>query len=474
MLSLLVRQRWLLLARQYTTLPMPALSPTMTNGRVSAWKKKDGETFKVDDVLCEVETDKAVVDFTAVEEGVIAKILIQAGGEQVAVGAPLAIVVEDAKEIEKAIEEYEKRKDAAPATTATATTTTTQPTTAATTKATATKKDDKKDDSAPPKKQPGKEVPVSPSARSILGENVDFSQIAGTGKDGRIMKQDALSFLSKKHDQPQSTSAESSSTRKVVQVQPRSRAAPAQESWLPKERGPFRDVPLTTMRRVIAQRLSESKERIPHVYATIEADIESAMEARNQLKKLGMVTPSMNDLVVKACALALRKVPSVNVRIENDMVKPNDKVDISVAVATPGGLITPIIEAADKKNPMEISAKMKDLAARAKANKLKPAEFQGGSFTVSNLGMLGIDDFTAIINAPQVAILAVGSGKRMVVAPPSLKKNEVSLSSVESRTKMVVALSFDPRAVSEVQVSKFLQSFQSFIESPAALFTPGT
>jgi pyruvate dehydrogenase E2 component (dihydrolipoamide acetyltransferase) len=468
--------RTLIFRRAYTSLPMPALSPTMITGRISSWKKKDGETFKVDDVLCEVETDKAVVDFSAVEEGVIAKILVQAGGEPVPVGATLAIVVEDAAEISKAIEEYEKNKGKAPsaasANSAGSSASAAKPT-SATAKSDRSKTSDSTTSKPAPTKGSGKEVPVSPSARSILGENIDFSQIIGTGKNGRIMKEDAISFVSSKKkqlDTAKNTGAVSFSS--IPTMKPRSLPRePAQSHWLPEDRGAFRDVPLTTMRRVIAQRLSESKENVPHAYATIDADIDSALEARNHLKKLGMPTPSMNDLVIRACALALRKVPSLNVRIENGSIKPNDKVDISVAVATPGGLITPIIEAADRKNPMEISVKIKDLAGRAKENKLKPAEFQGGSFTVSNLGMFGVDDFTAIINPPQVAILAIGSGKKCLSVPSSTKKSEISLSAVESRTRMTVALSFDPRAVNPVNASKFLQSFQSFMESPAALFT---
>jgi len=474
------RQRMLLaLRRQYRTLPMPALSPTMTNGRIASWKKKDGEVFKVDEVLCEVETDKAVVDFSAVEEGVLAKILVKAGGDPIPVGAPVALVVDDQSEVSKAVADYEAKSKT---TTAPATQATAAPIQKTEQQSLSEKKPSSEGASGRPaevKKGDGKPVPVSPSARSLLGEHIDFTEIVGSGKNGRIMKEDAVAYLSRKKvgGKDVSAAAPSSASAPVPSrtipagsVAGRPARVPAQSHWLPEDRGPFRDVPLTMMRRVIAQRLSESKDRTPHMYATMDADIESALEARNSLKKLGMPTPSMNDLVIRACALALKKVPSMNVRVEGDKVVPNEKIDISVAVATPGGLITPIVESADKKNPVEISTKIRDLAARAKENKLKPAEFQGGSFTVSNLGMFGVDDFTAIINAPQVAILAVGSGKSTLHAPDRAR-GEVALSALQTRTKMTVALSFDPRAVSEVDASKFLQSFQTYIESPAVLFS---
>jgi len=180
--------------------------------------------------------------------------------------------------------------------------------------------------------------------------------------------------------------------------------------------------------------------------------------------------PSINDFVVKACALALLKVPNVNVHVENDTVKANKAVDISVAVATPGGLITPIIDGADKKNLYEISFKMKDLAKRAKENKLKLAEFQGGSFTVSNLGMFGIDDFTAIMNPPQVAILAVGGGKRELSTSHPQSVFELDSNKLQVRSMMTVTLSYDARVINDATAGKFLQSFQSYMESPVSLF----
>jgi len=467
---------WKLFVRQYTKLPMPALSPTMTSGRVSSWKKKDGESFKVDDVLCEVETDKAVVDYSAVEEGVLAKILIKEGGDPVPVGITLAIIVENASEISKAIAEFQKTENS---------------TSSAKQPAPDSKSEDKKasQPKAKPESEPAhaadsstKNVTLSPAARSILGEDIDISKVHGSGRDGRIMKEDAVLFVSHSHSDPkasttvaaQSTKSGASTSLKksVVAVKELMHdKTPAHAYWLPVSRGPFRDVPLSTMRRVIAQRLGEAKGKVPHAYATIEADIGQALETRASMKKMGNSTlPSINDFVVKACALALLKVPNVNVHVENDTVKANKAVDISVAVATPGGLITPIIDGADKKNLYEISFKMKDLAKRAKENKLKLAEFQGGSFTVSNLGMFGIDDFTAIMNPPQVAILAVGGGKRELSTSHPQSVFELDSNKLQVRSMMTVTLSYDARVINDATAGKFLQSFQSYMESPVSLF----
>lgn len=247
---------------------------------------------------------------------------------------------------------------------------------------------------------------------------------------------------------------------------------PAESFW--SSQGPYEDVPLTTMRKIIAARLSESKKSAPHAYCTIECGVDRILDARAQLKALGFaMIPSMNDAIVKAAALALKAVPEVNVRMEKNGIIRNESIDVSVAVATPGGLITPIVTHADRKSMVGIATAMKDLALRAKANKLKPQEFQGGSFTVSNLGMLGISNFTAIINAPQVAILAVGGGKKEIVPPANVKNSKINIPLSELtawETKIEVALSFDRRAINEVSAARFLNAFQSFLQAPAVLF----
>jgi len=227
------------------------------------------------------------------------------------------------------------------------------------------------------------------------------------------------------------------------------------------------------MRRVIASRLGESKARVPHVYATADVEIDAALELRAQMKRLGAAqVPSMNDVVVKAVALALREVPRLNVRLGADgrTVERNETVDVSVAVATPGGLITPIVARADEKPLSQIASEMRDLAARAKASKLKPAEFQGGSFSVSNLGMMGIDDFTAVINPPQSAILAVGSGAPRLL-PPAGARGDATVRVADARraTVMTVTLSVDRRVATEVDAGRFLAAFKALVQSPVAL-----
>ena len=243
--------------------------------------------------------------------------------------------------------------------------------------------------------------------------------------------------------------------------------------WHDEARGPFKDVPTTTMRKVIAQRLGESKQQVPHLYATIDTEIDAALNVRAQMKRIGTAPiPSMNDIIIKAVALALKETPKLNVRLSSDgsTVVQNATVDVSVAVATPGGLITPIVARADEKPLPGIAEEMKDLAARAKANKLKPAEFQGGSFSVSNLGMMGIDDFTAVINPPQSAILAIGSGMPQLLAPNGSKNAaEVRVGDARRATVMTVALSIDRRVANEADAGRFLSTFKALIESPVSL-----
>lgn len=298
---------------------------------------------------------------------------------------------------------------------------------------------------------------LTPSARAILGTSQAPSALLGTGRDGRITKADAVGFLSLQ------TPLRAPQVAAVAAPKAAPKAAAPKTTTAPDSED-YRDIPLTTMRKVIAARLGESKLAMPHTYATMDVKIDSCLALRQQLKQVNAPVPSMNDLVIKASALALKQTPRLNSQL-------NAPADISVAVATKAGLITPIIRAADAKALSAISSEMKDLAARAKDNKLKPAEFQGGSFTVSNLGMLGIADFTAIINLPQAAILAVGTGRPVLRVPQTTASSATfSLSSLTlTDTVMSVTLSYDGRTVDPVTASQFLQRFQSVLESPVTL-----
>ncbi|KAH9257069.1 pyruvate dehydrogenase complex dihydrolipoamide acetyltransferase [Batrachochytrium salamandrivorans] len=302
---------------------------------------------------------------------------------------------------------------------------------------------------------------LTPSARAILGTSQAPSTLLGTGRDGRITKSDAIGFLSSQT--PLRAAAVPKKVAAVSEKAPKKVATVVQP-----DNEDYRDIPLTTMRKVIATRLGESKSAMPHTYATMDVKIDSCLALRQQLKQINSPVPSMNDLVIKASALALKQTPKLNSQLVGGKIHPNATADISVAVATKAGLITPIIREADSKPLANVSLEMKDLAARAKDNKLKPAEFQGGSFTVSNLGMLGIADFTAIINLPQAAILAIGTG-RPVLRLPS-KASSIPLDSLtQADTMMSVTLSYDSRMVDPITASQFLQRFQRVLESPTSL-----
>jgi pyruvate/2-oxoglutarate dehydrogenase complex dihydrolipoamide acyltransferase (E2) component len=347
---------------------------------------------------------------------------------------------------------------------------------------------------------------LTPAARSILHSAGIVEQIPGTGKGGRVTKEDALKRLlfkgnnsngtismsstpanNKPTPLPTSTiittatTPKSSSTAAVVNTMVQQQPPTINENhlWLPDSRGPAKLVPISNIRKVTAERLTESKQHIPHLYISMDVNIEATLEARAQLKRINGVTPSLNDFIIKASALALRNVPEINVKFVGNG-KPIEKVmnvDISVAVATPRGLITPIVTKADEKSLTQISKDMQDLAKRARDNKLKPTEFIGGSFTISNLGMLGINDFTAVINPPQAAILAIGTGVMEFVPPSSSattttmnkNNNEIRIVDAKRMNRMTVTLSVDRRIINEAQAANFLTVFRALMESPTTL-----
>ncbi|OFX11939.1 MAG: pyruvate dehydrogenase complex dihydrolipoamide acetyltransferase [Alphaproteobacteria bacterium RIFOXYD12_FULL_60_8] len=396
---------------------MPALSPTMTEGKVARWHKKEGDPVTSGDVVCEVETDKATMEVEAVEEGTLGKILVPAGTEGVAVNTVIALILAEGED-KSALSDF-----------------TAAPTPVVKSAPTPKPAEPK----APPvAKVEGARLFSSPIARRIAAQGgLDLAGVKGSGPHGRIVKRDVEQALASG----------------VRPVKTPSIATPSAEPTL---------VPHTTMRKVIAKRLTQSKQTVPHFYLTVDCRIDALLAARKEINAHAPdgVKLSVNDFVIKAVALALRKVPEANVSWTDDAMVHYNTVDISVAVATPGGLITPVLRHADHKGLAELSAEVKELAGRAKDGKLSPEEYQGGGFTISNLGMYGIDHFAAIINPPQACILAVGAG----VEKPVAVDGQLAVATVMSCT-----LSVDHRAVDGAVGARFMGAFRTFIEHPSLM-----
>ncbi|GAA5831806.1 hypothetical protein JCM5353_006173 [Sporobolomyces roseus] len=437
----------------------PAMSPTMTEGGIASWKKKEGESFAPGDVLLEIETDKATMDVEAQDEGILGKILAGDGSKAVQVGSPVAIlgeegddfsesainalVAESAEEAPKKEEAKEEKPKEEP-------------------KKEESKKEEPKKESAP-KKSGGLELssdrPVilaTPMAKRLaLEQGVPLSKVKGTGPEGRILKEDVEKFKSSSPSSSAPTPAQASA----------SPAAGAGAQYV--------DTPASNMRKVIASRLTESKSTIPHYYLTVEVNMDrvnklraafnTAAKSADGAQKEGVkagVKLSVNDFIVKASALALQDVPEANSGWHGDFIRQYSTQDICVAVSTPTGLITPIVADAGRKGLATISAQAKELAGKARDGKLKPEEYQGGSFTISNLGMMGIDSFTAIINPPQSCILAIGGTEKKLVLDASAEKGfkEVSV--------MKATLSCDHRVIDGAVGARWLKAFKSYLESP--------
>jgi len=414
---------------------MPALSPTMTDGNVSSWTVKEGDTVSAGDILCEIETDKATMEVEAVDEGVIGKILIPGGTEHVAVNSVIALLLEEGEDA-KALDGYTSSSaapaaeaSAAPAAEASAAPVTTAPAVTAPVVAAAA--------------QPsGTRVFASPLAKRIAADKgLDLAQVQGTGPRGRIVKRD------------------------VEGAQPSVAARPTASPTIMPESGTFTTIPHSNMRKIIARRLQESKQTVPHFYLTADCRIDKLLDMRKSMNAAspegeGAYKISVNDFVVKAVAKALVEVPEANAQWTDEAVLQLHSVDISIAVATPSGLITPIVRNADYKGLAGISAAVKDLAGRARDGKLMPEEYTGGGFSISNLGMYGVKDFAAIINPPQSCILAVGAGEQR----PIVVDGQLAVGTV-----MCCTLSVDHRSVDGAVGAQFLAAFKRIIEEPALM-----
>ena len=440
-----------------TNILMPALSPTMTEGRLAKWLKKEGDDIKAGDVIAEIETDKATMEVEAVDEGKLQKIVVPAGTDGVPVNAPIAILLGEGEDPSAVAAPPPAPKPAAAAPKPAAAPAA-PPQAAAPAAPPAPVVAPQPVQAATPQ-QKGERVFASPLARRIAADKgVDLRSITGSGPHGRIVKADV------------EAAKPGAAKPAAAPTAPRPAAAPVPAGALTAAAVAagiaHHLVPHTSMRRAIARRLTESKQQVPHFYLTLDCEIDALLKLRADLnakapeKGEGVYKLSVNDFVIRAAAAALRKVPAANAAWSDEGVVMFDAVDISVAVAIPGGLITPIIRNADGKGLASISNEMKGLAVRAKEGKLKLEEFQGGTFSISNLGMFGIKDFAAVINPPQGCILAVGAGEQR----PVVKNSALAIATV-----MSVTLSVDHRVVDGAVGAEFLAAFKKLIEDPITL-----
>jgi pyruvate dehydrogenase E2 component (dihydrolipoamide acetyltransferase) len=425
-----------------TELKMPALSPTMEEGTLAKWLVKEGDEVSSGDVIAEIETDKATMEFEAVDEGRIAKILVAEGSDGVKVGTPIAILAGEGEEVSEAAAKPAKAE--------------------APKAAQAPKADETPKKEAPPQapvetpkaraapaaaKTDGDRIKASPLARRLAeAQGIDLSTLKGSGPGGRIVRAD----LGEAARMPSAAPAAAPALAP--------QAAPVEPGEIPHEA-----VKLSNMRKTIARRLTEAKQQIPHIYLTVDVQIDALLKLRSELNA-GLegrgIKLSVNDLLIKALAQALIEVPECNVSFAGDSLIKYQRADISVAVSIPGGLITPIIAGADAKSVSAISKEMTELAGRAKEGKLQPHEYQGGTASLSNMGMYGIKQFDAVINPPQGMIMAIGAGE---------KRPYVINDSLQIATVMSATGSFDHRAIDGADGAKLMQAFKRLVENPLGM-----
>jgi pyruvate dehydrogenase E2 component (dihydrolipoamide acetyltransferase) len=443
---------------------MPALSPTMETGTLATWNVAVGDEVRSGDVIAEIETDKATMEVEAVEEGVIASILIAAGSENVAVGTVIARLAEDGEDVTSVAAAPQQpapktnQPDPAPHS-APASTPEPAPASAPETPApAATASSIQPAASASVGSSGGAgRIFASPLARRIAADhNLDLAALSGSGPHGRILRADVETAVTASATLPGIAPGIAPGVTSGGMGAPAAIGAPLAAP------GASELIPNSQMRKIIAGRLQQSKQTAPHFYLTVDCEIDQLLQSRKQLNALAEdgVKISVNDLVIRAAAQALIKVPEANASWEGDHTRLFTHADISMAVAIDGGLITPVIWAAEKKGLAELSQISRDLAARARSGSLAPEEFTGGSFTISNLGMFGVREFAAVINPPQGAILAVGAGEQR----PIVRDGALAVATV-----MTVTLSCDHRAVDGAVGARWLQSFKSFIENPVTM-----
>lgn len=439
---------------------MPLLSDTMQEGKIVSWNKKVGDKVASDDVLAEVETDKATMEVVGYEEGTLLYIGVEAG-QAAKVNQIIAIVGPEGTDVSAFVEGENSGDTEAEQPAKTETAKEQKPAANAEKKeaAAAEESDDAETEVAT---IDGERIKASPLAKRLAAEKgFDITKIKGTGDGGRIVKADVDSFkpaaqTKKAEEKVAGQPAKQAETKEAA---PKPEAAKATASAPAGEEG-HTDVPLTQMRKVIARRLGESKFSAPHFYLTMELNMDNAMAARTQLNEISPVKISFNDMMIKAAAMALRKHPDVNASFMGDFIRQNHHIHIGSALALPEGLIVPVIKFADQKSLSQIAEDAKSLYQKAKDKKIQPAEFSGNTFTISNLGMMDIDEFTAIINPPDSCILAVGRIKEVVVK----KGDGFGITNI-----MKVTLSCDHRSVDGAVGAAFLQTLKAFVENPVTM-----
>lgn len=459
MFSLIIKRQFCLSSTLYariTRVPLPALSPTMESGSIVSWDKKEGDSLGEGDLLAEIETDKATMAFETPEEGFLAKILVPAGTKGVPLGQPLCIIVEDEADVEKfknfSIEEAiaaaggsegapspppEAPKASAPPPPAPSQPSYAPPPPQHTTTA-----------SSPPPAQSHDRTFASPLAKKLARDMGLQLPTSGSGPNGRVVADDLRGL-----------SAGAGATSSSAPPPPPPPASDAE----------YIDIPMTSMRQTIAKRLTQSKQTIPHYYLTVNLKVDELLQLRQNVNKMlakDNVKLSVNDFIVKAAALACKKVPQVNSIWQETYIRQYNRVDVCVAVSTYSGLITPIVFNAENKGIQDIGTEIKGLAERARQGKLQPHEFQGGTFTISNLGMFDINHFTAVINPPQSAILAVGTTQQVVVP---VAEPEADGEKFKVTNTLNVTLSCDHRVVDGAVGAQWLQWFRKYMERPFSM-----
>ena len=438
---------------------MPALSPTMEEGKLAKWMVKEGDTVSSGDVIAEIETDKATMEVEAIDEGTVGKILIPEGTDAVKVNELIAVLLEDGEDA-SAIDV--SGGSSAPAPAAEAARAPAADTPAATVSA------------PPPAPSPipaangsaGPRVFASPLAKRLAKQSgLDLSALKGSGPHGRIVKRDIEKALSEGTGKTAPAPAAQAPAAGPAPAAPQ--AMPAEQVMKLFEEGTYEVVPHDNMRKVIAKRLTEAKSTIPHFYLTVDCELDALLALRKQVNEAAPVKDekpaykvSVNDMIIKALALALQAVPDANATWTESGMLLHKHSDVGVAVAIPGGLITPVVRKAEQKGLAAIANEMKDFAKRARERKLLPHEYQGGSTAVSNLGMFGIRDFSAVINPPHATILAVGAGEQRPV---------VKDGALQTATIMTVTLSTDHRAVDGALGAELLSAFKQLIENPMGM-----
>jgi pyruvate dehydrogenase E2 component (dihydrolipoamide acetyltransferase) len=427
---------------------MPALSPTMTEGNLAKWLKKEGDKVKSGDIIAEIETDKATMEMEAADEGVLVKIVVPAGAQNIAINSLIAVILEEGEDA-SSVDEFVAASSSPVITAKAGIQSNKQPEGLNINNDTikldpSLRENDISKEDGDISKDDETRIFASPLAKRIAADKgINLQNIQGSGPHGRIIKADVSLGLDPRAPGAQSHKLLASSARN------------------PQE---FNITPHTNIRKIIARRLLESKQTVPHFYLSIECKLDKLLELRSQVNDIAgdpaRYKLSVNDLIIKASALSLRDVPAANSSWSDEGILVYNNVDISVAVGGPNGLVTPILKNADLKMLGGLSNEIKELAARARENKLRPEEFQGGSFTISNLGMFGIKNFGAIINPPQSCILAVGEGSKRAV----VEGHEVKI-----KTIMDVTLSCDHRVVDGIVGAQFLSRFKDYIENPVKM-----